>query len=158
MTVTKNMSNTAEKLDKKTTKKADPKTKPEEKGKYIYGVGRRKACTARAKIYSDKVLSITINGKDFKQYFSDHYSQKLDNMITNSGLREGKIELFVIGGGINGQVEAARLAIANALVKMDEAYRPVLRIYDYLTTDIRKVLSKKGGFRKARKREQWSKR
>jgi small subunit ribosomal protein S9 len=149
------------KVEKKVVeKKSTPKTAPKavNKGSYTYGVGRRKACTARAKIYPSKEFSVTINGKDYKEYFSSHYSQKLENMITNSGLREGVVELFVIGGGTNGQVEAARLAVANAMVKMDEAFRPILRTYDYLTTDIRKVLSKKGGLRKARKREQWSKR
>lgn len=146
-------------MSEKTTKatKTDVKTsKPT--GKYFYGVGRRKACTARAKIYPGNDFTIIVDGKDAKEYFPMYYYQILDNMLTNVGYRQGTIHLFVRGGGTMAQAEASRLAIAKALLKIDEGFRPVLRMYNYLTTDIRKVLPKRPGLRKARKREQWSKR
>jgi len=127
--------------------------------KYSYGVGRRKASTARAKYYpSDAVLEIFANGKKADEYFPQYYYQTLTIMASNAGISNGRIELFIRGGGTMGQSDAARLAIAKALVKQDEAYKPVLRLNNYLSTDIRKVLSKRPGRRKARKSEQWSKR
>lgn len=127
--------------------------------KYYYGVGRRKRSTARAKVYPGSGdIKITINGKEGKEYFSDFYFKVIENMMTLSGLTTGEVALFIRGGGTSGQSEAARLAIAKALVAQDEGNRPLLRLNGFLTTDIRKVLPKRPGLRKARKREQWSKR
>jgi small subunit ribosomal protein S9 len=127
--------------------------------RYFFGVGRRKASTARAKVVPNNAgVTITINKKDAKAVIPDYYYQTLEAMLTNIGRSDLKIDLFVKGGGVNGQVEASRLAIAKALVSMDETNKTILRQFGYLTTDIRKVLSKRPGLRKARKREQWSKR
>jgi small subunit ribosomal protein S9 len=125
---------------------------------YHFGVGRRKRSTARAKVYQSDKLEITVNKQDPKTYFSHYYYQILETMLTNIGLKQAKIEIYVSGGGTMGQAEAARLAVCKALTKQDEGYRPVLKIHKYLSTDIRKVLPKRPGLRKARKREQWSKR
>ena len=63
------------------------------------------------------------------------------------------------GGGIKGQAEALRLAIARALCKIDtEAYRPVLKSNGLLTRDAREVERKKPGQPGARRRFQFSKR
>ncbi len=127
--------------------------------KYFYGVGRRKASTARAKYYpSETELVITVNKKKFKEYFQDFYAQTINEAVSNIGIRTGKIDFFINGGGIMGQAEAGRLALAKAMLLSDEGFRPVLKIHKYLTTDNRKVQSKRPGLRKARKREQWSKR
>lgn len=127
--------------------------------RYHYGVGRRKTSTARAKFYPvEAELKISINGKEAKQFLPEFYYETLSNFFTNVGLTTGDFQMFVNGGGINGQTEAVRLAISKALLKQDEAYRTVLRQFGYLTTDIRQVLPKRPGLRKARKREQWSKR
>lgn len=127
-------------------------------GKYFYGVGRRKASTTRAKIYPDSPFQITVDGQSIESYFPQYYRLVIENMLTKVGYKQGAIELFARGGGIMAQAESSRLAIAKALIKIDEGFRPVLRMYGYLTTDIRKVLPKRAGHRKARKREQWSKR
>lgn len=127
--------------------------------KYYYGVGRRKACTARAKIFDNKELEIIINGKKIEDYFPAYYQLTLTEMLDKVGVKEARIELFIRGGGVTGQSDAARLAIANALLKKDdEAYRPAIRDNDYNTTDIRKVLPKQAGKPKARKSRQWVKR
>jgi small subunit ribosomal protein S9 len=127
--------------------------------RYYYGVGRRKTSTARAKYYpSEAELTITINKKDAKAVLPEYYYQTLTNMFTNISQTTGNIDLFINGGGVNGMVEAARLAIAKALVLQDESKKAVLRQFGYLTTDIRQVLPKRPGLRKARKAEQWSKR
>jgi small subunit ribosomal protein S9 len=127
--------------------------------RYFYGVGRRKASAARAKFYPlDAEMKITINGKEAKQYLPEFYLDTLTNFFTSIGLNKGEFAVFVNGGGVNGQTDAVRLAIAKALVKSDESYKATLRQLGYLTTDIRQVLPKRPGLRKARKREQWSKR
>ncbi|MEM1311975.1 MAG: uS9 family ribosomal protein [Patescibacteria group bacterium] len=127
--------------------------------KYHYGVGRRKASTARAKYFpTEEDVTVLVNKKELSRYFPYFYEQTVLNSLSNIGIRTGKIELYINGGGIMGQSEAARLAIAKAILKFDEGFRPILRTFGYITTDIRKVLPKRPGLRKARKREQWSKR
>ena len=64
----------------------------------------------------------------------------------------------VDGGGVKGQAEAVRLAIARALCKVDEEFRPPLKKEGFLTRDSRMVERKKYGRRKARKKFQFSKR
>jgi small subunit ribosomal protein S9 len=127
--------------------------------RYFYGVGRRKASAARAKFYPvEAELKISINGKEAKKYLPEFYYSTLENFFTNVGVNNGEFQIFVNGGGVNGQTDAVRLAIAKSLVKQDESNKTILRQFGYLTTDIRKVLPKRPGLRKARKREQWSKR
>ena len=68
------------------------------------------------------------------------------------------IKINLVGGGIKGQAEAVRLAIARALVKMDEENKSPLKKQGFLTRDQREVERKKPGQKKARKRFQFSKR
>lgn len=127
--------------------------------KYFYGVGRRKTCTARAKYYpSAEPLTISVNNKKAEEYFSNFYLQSILSALTHMGITTGKLDFFARGGGTMGQAEACRLAITKSLLKMDEGYRTVARLHGYITTDLRQVLPKKAGLRKARKSEQWSKR
>src|SRR5687767_4035956 len=62
------------------------------------------------------------------------------------------------GGGLTGQAGALRLAVARALVKIDESHRRKLRDLGLLTRDARAVERKKPGRPKARKKFQFSKR
>jgi small subunit ribosomal protein S9 len=126
--------------------------------KYYYGLGRRKRSSVRAKYYDAETLEVTANGRDAKEYFTAYYYETLQTMFTNIGLKTGKITLFSNGGGLTGQSEAARLAIAKALLQKDETIKPTLKQFNYLTTDNRKVLPKRSGLRKARKARQWVKR
>jgi small subunit ribosomal protein S9 len=126
--------------------------------KYYYGLGRRKRSSVRAKYFASDKLEVLANGKDAKEYFNDYYYQTLTTMFSNIGLKSGKFHLFTNGGGVMGQVEASRLAIAKALMKKDEEFKALLKQFNYLTTDNRKVLAKKAGHSKARKSRQWVKR
>ncbi len=127
--------------------------------KYHYAVGRRKRATARAKYYpSSKELEITVNKKPLIGYFEDYYAKTILNACTQIGLTTGRVDFFINGGGISAQSEAARLALAKSMLKENEGNRPLLRTFGLLTTDIRKVLPKRPGLRKNRKKEQWSKR
>ena len=68
------------------------------------------------------------------------------------------VKANVSGGGQTGQAGALRLAVARALVKIDESHRRKLRDLGLLTRDARAVERKKPGRPKARKRFQFSKR
>ncbi len=72
----------------------------------------------------------------------------------------GKVDLICStrGGGLTGQAGAIRLAVARALVKMNEEYRKSLKKAGLLSRDPRMVERKKYGQIKARKRFQYSKR
>ena len=68
------------------------------------------------------------------------------------------VKANVNGGGQMGQAGALRLAVARAIVKLDEGHRRKLRDLGLLTRDARAVERKKPGRPKARKRFQFSKR
>jgi|SRR5688572_5698555 len=122
--------------------------------------GRRK--TAVARVYFGKGKgNIIINGRDYKTYFP---SPILQYKITQAfGLAKEDVKGFdvkvnVMGGGINGQAEAIRLAIAKAFVEMNPDSKKELRAHGLITRDPRMVERKKFGRKKARKRFQFSKR
>ena len=73
---------------------------------------------------------------------------------------EGKYDVTatIDGGGSSGQVEALRLGIARALVKVNAELKPALKKEGLMTRDPRAVERKKFGRKKARKRYQFSKR
>jgi small subunit ribosomal protein S9 len=68
------------------------------------------------------------------------------------------IKVNVIGGGESGQAGAVRHGITRALIDFDAALKPDLSKAGYVTRDAREVERKKVGFRKARRRKQFSKR
>ena len=125
----------------------------------IHTIGRRKASVAR--IYMSKGKGkITVNGKDFKDYFPvDTMQFKLEQPFKITDLL-GKFDVKanVNGGGTTGQVEAIRLAISRALCELDTENRPALKANGLLTRDSRVVERKKPGQKKARKKFQWVKR
>ncbi len=125
----------------------------------LNALGRRK--TAVARIYlKDGDGKITVNGKDFKEYFpipTLHYVVEQPLMLTDN-LGKYDIKVNLKGGGINGQAEALRLAISRALTQINEEHRPVLKENGLLKRDPRMVERKKPGQPKARKKFQFSKR
>lgn len=122
-------------------------------------LGRRK--TAIARIYLERGNgTITINNRDYKQYFS---TEVLQNKVIQPLVLTGQNEQFDIrvnveGGGTTGQAEAIRLAISRALVELDSEVKSKLRADGLVTRDPRMVERKKFGRRKARRRFQFSKR
>ena len=125
----------------------------------IHTIGRRKASIAR--IYMSKGKgNITVNGKDFKEYFPvDTMQFKLKQPFNITDVA-GKFDVKanVNGGGTTGQVEAIRLAISRALTEIDPENRVSLKPEGMLTRDSRVVERKKPGQKKARKKFQWVKR
>jgi small subunit ribosomal protein S9 len=125
----------------------------------INTVGRRKAAVARIYVNEGKG-QITVNQKDYKEYFPEERLQYVVEQPIKVAEVEGKYDIKVNldGGGFKGQAEALRLAIARALIKIDPEIKPALKSNGLLTRDPREVERKKPGQPKARKRFQFSKR
>ena len=125
----------------------------------INTIGRRKSSIARLYLKSGK-SKFTINGRDYKEYFpQDHIRLAMIDPFKVAGIEmDYEIKVNVKGGGFKGQAEAIRLAIARALVKINEEVRKPLKDKKYLTRDARIVERKKPGKPKARKSFQFSKR
>lgn len=128
--------------------------------KYTYGLGRRKAATATVRLLPGKG-EITINGQSPADYFSGHkhlVAEVSDPLALVSKQKDYDVSIKVSGGGAAGQVDAIKLAIAKALVTEHPDLRPVLKHAELLKRDPREKERKKYGLRKARKKEQFSKR
>lgn len=126
----------------------------------VNAIGRRKTAVARVYL-SAGTGNITINKKDVKVYFPSEVLQYVVNQALVLTGNEGKFDIKanLDGGGITGQAEALRLAIARALCEVDhDAFRPILKANGLMTRDAREVERKKPGQPGARKRFQFSKR
>ena len=125
----------------------------------INAIGRRKASVAR--VYLTKGNgTVTVNGKDYKEYFPQKHIQAniTDPFATVEVENIYDVKVNVDGGGFKGQSEAVRMAISRALVKLNEDFRSALKSRKYLRRDARIVERKKYGKPKARKSFQFSKR
>ncbi|OAV65210.1 30S ribosomal protein S9 [Bacteroidales bacterium Barb6] len=125
----------------------------------INAIGRRKAAIARVYV-SDGTGKITINKRDLGIYFPSSILQYIVKQPLNklNVAEQYDIKINLDGGGFKGQSEAARLAIARALIKINPEDKPALRAEGFVTRDPRVVERKKPGRPKARKRFQFSKR
>ena len=125
----------------------------------IHSIGRRKASIARIYLKKGKG-NITVNGKDFKDYFPVNTMQyKIEQPFKILSLNNTfDLNISVVGGGNTGQAEAIRLAISRALCDLDNENRSLLKSNGLLTRDSRVVERKKPGQKKARKKFQWVKR
>ena len=125
----------------------------------INKIGRRKCAVARIYMTLGNGI-ITINGKDYKEYFPTPTLQYICRQAFDTVGAEGKydVKANLDGGGITGQAEALRMAIARALCEINLEDRPALKSIGLLRRDPRMVERKKPGQKKARKRFQFSKR
>ena len=121
--------------------------------------GRRKDAVARLYLSEGKG-KFTINKRDYTDYFPTGTLQYKINQPFEITETAGKydVKVNVFGGGITGQAEAVRLAISKALIEIDPEYKPALKAEGLTTRDPRMVERKKFGRKKARKKEQFSKR
>ncbi len=127
---------------------------------YFYGLGRRKAATARARLYKGKG-TVTINDKPAAEYLDGNktlLAEITDPLALVNKQKEFDVTIRVQGGGTAGQVDAIKLAIAKALTTAHSDLRPTLKKAELLKRDSREKERKKYGLRSARKREQFSKR
>lgn len=128
--------------------------------KYFYGLGRRKSATASARLYAGKG-KITINDKPAEEYLSKNktmLAEITDPLALVGKQKDFDITILVKGGGMSGQVDAIKLAIAKAITVGFSDLRSTLKKAEFLKRDSREKERKKYGLRSARKREQFSKR
>lgn len=133
--------------------------------KYIYSTGKRKTSIARV-FLKDGNGDIIINNNNART----ENNSKIITLIKKTLMLlnvNNKIDLKITvkGGGTTGQAEAIRHGISKALVIFDnkniddeDSFKKKLKKLGFLTRDSRKVERKKVGRRKARKKEQYSKR
>ncbi len=133
--------------------------------KYFAAVGRRKESISRvviepfSQVKAMNKVPFLINGKSLKDYF--HLKEMQDIVLSPLKIimkDPVKVSVKVSGGGIRGQAEATRLAIARALANKNPQNKKTLKDAGFLTVDSRRTERKKAGLKKARRAPQWQKR
>jgi small subunit ribosomal protein S9 len=126
---------------------------------YNYGTGRRKSAVARVFIKKGSG-NIVVNGKPVDQFFSRETGRMIvrQPLVLTNFLDSFDILVNVSGGGESGQAGAVRHGITRALIDYDAELKSPLKKAGLVTRDAREVERKKVGFRKARRRKQFSKR
>ncbi len=125
----------------------------------IHAIGRRKEAVCRIYIRPGSG-KWDVNGRTLGDYFPRPVlvTSIQQPFTATDTLGRFDVQANLNGGGSSGQAGALRLAVARALVKLDEGHRRKLRELGLLTRDARAVERKKPGRPKARKRFQFSKR
>ena len=139
--------------------------------KYYESVGRRKESIARVRLFTKKASDsqqaesselaiLTINGKNYLDYFKD---VRLQHLIESplkklKSLNRFKATVKVSGGGISGQAGATQHGLSRALELFDSNFRKKIKKSGFLARDPRAKERRKYGLKKARKAGQWSKR
>jgi small subunit ribosomal protein S9 len=124
-----------------------------------YGTGRRKTAIARVFLRTGSGKFV-VNDKPVDEFFS----RETGRMVVRQPLELTQhmstfdILVNVEGGGESGQAGAVRHGITRALIEYDATLKPALSSAGFVTRDAREVERKKVGFRKARRRKQFSKR
>ena len=128
-------------------------------GSYIWATGRRKCAIAQVRLFPGDG-GIMINGKPYEEVFSrlEHRHMLESPFLVTDTMGKFHVTVKLEGGGVSGQAGAVRYAIARALVKENEQFKPVLRKEGLLTRDARIKERKKYGLKRARKAPQYTKR
>ena len=124
-----------------------------------YATGKRK--TSIAKVWLSKGSGkITVNGKDFKDYFKrpNHQMQITRPFEIINQPTDYDVKCNVAGGGLTGQAGAMVHGISKAILLFDLNLKSTLKKEKLTTRDSRSVERKKYGHRKARRSFQFSKR
>jgi small subunit ribosomal protein S9 len=130
-----------------------------ESGARFLATGKRKSSIARVTLLPGDG-KFTINGRELTEFFPRPLHQTMVKQpLTVSGY-EGNVDVRVRvhGGGVSGQAGAVRHGIARALTEIDAELRGDLKRRGFLTRDARVKERRKAGFKKARKKPQFSKR
>ncbi|MBI4310432.1 MAG: 30S ribosomal protein S9 [Chloroflexi bacterium] len=126
---------------------------------YYHGVGRRKSAVAQVRLYTQPG-GIVVNGKPLEEAFPWVTWQDIvkEPLKVAEALDKYSVQAKVAGGGVMGQAGAVRHGIARALAELDPSLKTPLRKKGLLTRDSRVKESKKYGLKRARKKQQYSKR
>ena len=128
--------------------------------RFYQGVGRRKTATALVRLF-DTQGELLVNKKPIADYFNNLESAEslyLEPFEVCNLPDKFSGQIYVVGGGKNGQLGAVVLGISRALLAYDESLRPALRQKGLLTRDPRMKERKKVFHRGARRSPQFSKR
>ena len=142
---------------------------------YVYATGKKKCSCAKVFLqYNPSNSFISINNKSIDDFSFLHREFVLKPLVLINGLNNFFIKIIVRGGGVSSQLVAVRHGLSRALTKFADMYqtqevefnikenllnyRKLLKSAFFLTRDARIVERKKFGHKKARKREQYSKR
>ena len=130
--------------------------KPRPDGTYGFKGGRKRA-RAYA-VFKPAVSGVAeplflVNGKPLADYFGSMDARRAAAapVVLTSTHADFVIRASVSGGGMQGQAEAVRNAVALGIRFFKPEYRRLLRAAGYVTRDRRVVETKKPGRRKARK-------
>ncbi|MEX2324077.1 MAG: 30S ribosomal protein S9 [Acidimicrobiia bacterium] len=122
-------------------------------------VGRRKTSVVRVALFEGSGQML-LNGKALETYFPSMAQRvRVLEPLKIAGA-DGRYDVRAIleGGGVTGQIDAMRLALARAIIELDPDQRITLKRAGMLTRDDRIVERKKYGLRKARRAPQYTKR
>lgn len=132
---------------------------------YIYSTGKRKKSIARVFLSKGNGVILINNLSNYFQGSSRAVNVLLKPLRVLHMDKKVDLKITVKGGGFTGQSEAIRHGVSKAIVKYnalqnnaDDSFKKILKDFGFLTRDSRKVERKKVGHRKARKKEQYSKR
>lgn len=130
-----------------------------ESGARFLATGKRKSAIARV-ILTPGGGKFEVNKRDLKEFFPRPLHQTVACQALVVSGYEGNVDVRVLvhGGGISGQAGAVRHGIARALIEIDPELRGDLKRRGFLTRDARVKERRKAGFKKARKKPQFSKR
>ena len=129
------------------------------KSNVIHTQGKRKEAIARATLKPGKG-KIKINGQHLQNFGTDILRLRISEplVLAESVAKKVDFDINVIGGGVNGQADAVRLAMARALVQHDKNLKKVFDDYDrlLLVADVRRKEACKPNDSKARAKRQKS--
>lgn len=127
---------------------------------YYEGIGRRKAASARVRLFPGGTGNIIINDKEGRDYLprEGDIEIALEPLTTIGQESSYDVSVHVQGGGISGQRDAIKLGVARALLKIDPDFKPSLKAKKLLTRDARVKERKKPGLKRARKAPTYTKR
>lgn len=127
--------------------------------KAIQTIGKRKSAIAKATLSPGKGV-IRINKKLLNTIQPEFFKQRIMEplLLSEDAYLKTDIDVVVSGGGIQGQTEATRLAIARALVEFNKKLKKVFLDYDrhLLIQDVRFKETRKPNDSKARSSRQKS--
>jgi small subunit ribosomal protein S9 len=130
-----------------------------ESGARFLATGKRKCSIARVTLLPGDGKFV-VNDRSLEEFFPRPLHQTIARQPLAASGYEGNVDVRVRvhGGGISGQAGAVRHGIARALTEIDSELRGDLKRRGFLTRDARVKERRKAGFKKARKKPQFSKR
>lgn len=127
--------------------------------KSILTQGKRKRAIAKAALHLG-TGKVRINGRLLDNYANRYLRLRISEPLILAGDVANKVNINVqvMGGGINGQADASRLAVAKALVEHDGSLKKTFLDYDrlLLVADVRQNESSKPNDSKPRAKRQKS--